>query len=195
MMDDLAAALSDALRSDALALAIALACFGAGAWLGGWFPDVDLKIRFLRHRSAVTHGFVLPALMLLAVGAARNERVDWFIAGFSAGVAAHLAFDLFPESWRGYALISAPIFGSMSRRASKAWITLSAFACLSASLLLADGVAGAIACAVALAALYIHGVAKQNESAFGPLVALTVLGAGAWALAQNAERVRDMLPL
>ena len=85
------AALADALRSDVLALAVALACFGAGAWLGSWFPDTDLKIRFLRHRSAVTHGFILPALTLLAVGAARNERVDWFIAGFSAGVAAHLS--------------------------------------------------------------------------------------------------------
>ena len=182
-------------NADALALAIALICFAVGAWLGGWFPDVDLKIRFLRHRSIVTHGFILPALMLLAVGAARNERMDWFIAGFSAGVAAHLAFDLFPESSRGYALISAPIFGGMSRRASKAWITLSAFACLSASLLLADGPAGAIACAVALAALYIHGVRKQNESAVGPLITLTVLGAGAWALVANLDAIRAALPI
>ena len=186
-------ALADLLRSDTLALAVALACFGAGAWLGGWFPDIDLKIRYLRHRSILTHGFIMPALMLLVVGAARNERVDWFIAGFATGVAAHLAFDLFPESWRGYAMISAPIFGSLSRRASKAWIALSAFACLSTSLLLAPGVAGAVACAVALAALYIHGVTAQKESAVGPFIILVILGSGAWALASNADYLRELL--
>ena len=188
-------ALADALLNpDALALAVAIACFGAGAWLGSWFPDIDLKIRFLRHRSILTHGFIMPALMLLVVGAARNERVEWFIAGFSAGVAVHLAFDLFPESWRGYALISAPIFGGMSRRASKAWITLSAFACLSASLLLAPGAAGAASCAAALAALYIHGVTAQKESAVGPFIVLTILGSGSWALASNAAYLREFLP-
>ena len=186
-------ALADLLRSDTLALAVALACFGAGAWLGGWFPDIDLKIRYIRHRSILTHGFIMPALMLLVVGAARNERVDWFIAGFATGVAAHLAFDLFPESWRGYAMISAPIYGSLSRRASKAWIALSAFACLSASLLLAPGAAGAVACAVALAALYIHGVTAQKESAVGPFIILVILGSGAWALASNADYLRELL--
>lgn len=186
-------ALADLLRSDTLALAVALACFGAGAWLGGWFPDIDLKIRYIRHRSILTHGFIMPALMLLVVGAARNERVDWFIAGFATGVAAHLAFDLFPESWRGYAMISAPIYGSLSRRASKAWIALSAFACLSASLLLAPGTAGAVACAVALAALYIHGVTAQKESAVGPFIILVILGSGAWALASNADYLRELL--
>ena len=193
-MDDFAA-LAAIFNADTLALAVAVACFAVGAWLGSWFPDVDLKIRFLRHRSIVTHGFILPALMLLAVGAARNERMDWFIAGFATGVAAHLAFDLFPESWRGYAMISAPIFGSLSRRASKAWIALSAFVCLSASMLLADGMPGAIACAVALAALYAHGVAAKKESAVGPFITLAILGPGAWALASNAAALREALPI
>ena len=187
----------DLANPDIVSVAIAVGCFAVGAWLGSWFPDIDQKIGFLRHRSIVTHGFLMPAILLIGVGVTRVERVDWFIAGFAAGVAVHLAFDLFPESWRGYALITTPLFGGMSKRVSILWLFVSVFLCLSISVILARGEIGLIAYAVALFVLYVYGVIAQRESAVGPMLTLLVLGAGAaaWTLATDGRYVRDLLPL
>ena len=177
--------------ADLLSAAILLSCFATGAWMGSWFPDIDQRIGFLRHRSIVTHGIALPALLLVGVGVARLERVDWFIAGFAAGVAVHLAFDLFPESWRGYALITVPIAGAMSKNVSRVWLALSVVACLSVAVILADGHGrvGLVAYAVALWLLYGYGVVVQKEPAIGPLLTLIVLGSAAamWTLAIDAS--------
>ena len=183
--------------SDLLTAAISIASFALGAWLGSWFPDVDQKIRFLRHRSIVTHGFLLPVLLLVGVGATRLERVDWFIAGFAAGVSVHLAFDLFPEGWRGYALISAPIFGTLSKTASMIWLAASVFLCLSISVVLARGQVGLVTYGAALLLLYLYGVVSQKERIAGPLLTLIAFGWGAasWTLVTDGRYIRDLLPL
>ena len=182
---------------DTLALSVAVAFFAVGAWLGSWFPDIDQKIRYLRHRSVVTHGFLMPATMLVGLGVTRVDRVDWFIAGFSVGVAVHLAFDLFPESWRGYALITIPGFGAMSKVVAMAWLTISVFVCLSIAVILAPGTAGIICYGVALFLLYAYGVLAQRERFVGPMLALLALGGGAamWTVATNGRYFRDLLPL
>ncbi len=187
----------DFVSSDSYALAIVIGCFVVGAWLGSWFPDVDQKIGFLRHRSIATHGFLMPALLLGGLGAARLERVDWFVAGFAAGVAVHLAFDLFPGSWRGYALISVPLLGGLSKRASIAWLVASVFLCMSASVILARGEHGLTVYGVTIVALYVYGVVKQRERVAGPLLTLLALGTAAatWTLATDGRYVRDVLPL
>ena len=182
---------------DTLSLSVIVAFFVVGAWLGSWFPDVDQKLRYLRHRSVVTHGFVMPAILLIGLGVARLERVDWFIAGFSVGIAVHLAFDLFPESWRGYALITIPGFGAMSKLVAMAWLTLSVFACLSIGVILAPGQTGIICYGVVMFLLYAQGVIVQRERMIGPMLALVVLGFGAamWSVATDGRYFRDLLPL
>ena len=174
----------DQLNADTLSAAILVVCFVIGAWLGSWFPDIDQRIGFLRHRSIVTHGIWMPALLLVGVGVARLDRVDWFIGGFAAGVAVHLAFDLFPDGWRGYALITVPIVGAMSKNVSRAWIALSVFACLSIAVILADGhgSVGLIAYGASLWMLYAYGVVAQKERLAGPLLTLLVLGGAAATL-------------
>ena len=191
--------LLNSLNSDTLNAAVLVVCFAIGAWLGSWFPDIDQRIGFLRHRSIVTHGVWMPALLLVGVGVARLDRVDWFIGGFAAGVAVHLAFDLFPEGWRGYALITVPIVGAMSKNVSRVWIALSVFVCLSIAVILADGHGrvGLIAYGVSLWMLYAYGVVVQKERLAGPLLTLLVLGAGAalWSLATDGRYVGDLLPV
>ena len=182
---------------DTLALSVVVVFFTVGAWLGSWFPDIDQKIRYLRHRSVVTHGFLMPAMMLVGLGVTRVDRVDWFIAGFSVGVAVHLAFDLFPESWRGYALITLPGFGAMSKLVAMAWLVVSVFVCLSIAVILAPGKTGTICYGVALFLLYAYGVIAQRERFVGPMLALVALGGSAamWTVATNGRYFRDLLPL
>lgn len=191
--------LLDQLNPDTLSTSILVACFAIGAWIGSWFPDIDQRIEFLRHRSVVTHGIWLPALLLVGVGVARLERVDWFIGGFAAGVAVHLAFDLFPDSWRGYALITVPVVGAMSKNVSRAWIALSVFVCLSIAVILADGHGrvGLIAYGASLWMLYAYGVVRQKESFAGPLLTLLLLGGAAtmWTSAMEGRNVYDLLPV
>ena len=190
--------LLNSLNADSLNAAVLVVCFAIGAWLGSWFPDIDQRIGFLRHRSIVTHGVWMPALLLVGVGVARLERVDWFIGGFAAGVAVHLAFDLFPDGWRGYALITVPVVGAMSKNVSRVWIALSVFVCLSIAVILADGHGrvGLIAYGVSLWMLYAYGVVVQKERLAGPLLTLLVLGGGAamWTLATGGRYVGDLLP-
>ena len=49
--------------------------------------------------------------------------------GVNLGVAVHLAFDLFPRAWKGYALVSLPFYGWMPPLVCWVWIALVGFAC------------------------------------------------------------------
>lgn len=80
-----------------------------GAIVGMTAADIDLAPVFhLKHRSAWTHGPVIPALALLLVQA---YPAAWaFAAGFMATYALHMLFDMFPSKWKGSALINlAPV--------------------------------------------------------------------------------------
>lgn len=166
-----------------LALAAGIACFAGGAWLGSWFPDIDRHAYFrLRHRSVVTHGFLASSLLWIVATLARWEWFDWLFAGFSAGVALHLAFDLFPEKWRGFALVDVPKLGRQTKDRSIAWLFVSLFLCatVSVSLFPARGLTGFVSYVATLAALYLYGVwVKKEHFAAGPLLALLTLGGDA----------------
>ena len=87
--------------------------FGLGAVVGLGLPDLDATLPFLTHRSIVTHHFMWP---LLPLWAARDHpslvtRARLFSMGSSLSLAVHFCFDLFPRSWRGYALIHIPLYG------------------------------------------------------------------------------------
>ena len=176
-----------------LTFAIGVASFAAGAWLGSWFPDIDLMMKsFLGHRSIVTHSFLIPALLLVAAGMARLEWADGFVAGFSAGVALHLAFDLFPKK-TGTALITSPIFGKkgflshrkLSKNASVVLLFVSVFLSMSAYVIMARTPAGIVTCGATLAALSWYGVAVKKEQIAGPLLTMLALGAAFWTFNPN----------
>lgn len=168
---------------DILKVAIGFACFAIGAWLGILFPDID-RFRFLRlrHRSIVTHSFLLPALLWAGSALTSTSWADWLVTGFAAGVALHLAFDLFPGKWRGFALIDVPKFGRCTRPMSTLLLFTNLFFCviISVSIFPEHGPAGVLAYTATLAALYLHGIlAKKEHFAAGPLMTILTLGGDA----------------
>ncbi|CAK0754300.1 LexA-binding, inner membrane-associated hydrolase [Azospirillaceae bacterium] len=90
--------------------------------VGVVWPDVDLAIPFVPHRSALTHS-VLLALVLLKF---LPERV---VAGLLLGMAVTLNADLFPHAWTGFATIHVPLVGSLGLL-SPVWLLLNVFAAL-----------------------------------------------------------------
>lgn len=168
---------------DVLTVAIGFACFAIGAWLGTLFPDID-RFRFfrLRHRSLVTHSFLLPALLWGGGALISAVWADWLVTGFAAGVALHLAFDLFPGKWRGFALIDVPKWGRCTRSVSTILLFSNLFLCviIAVSIFPEHGLAGVLAYTATLAALYLRGIwAKKEHFAAGPLMTILTLGGDA----------------
>jgi hypothetical protein len=166
-----------------LARVVGVICFAVGAWLGSWFPDIDrVAVLRLRHRSTDTHCCAAPALALVAGRVTGSESAHWVAAGFAAGVGLHLAFDLFPGKWRGFALVDVPKFGRCTRTVSVIWLFANVFLCvgMAVSIFPTLDILGFAACVATLAALYLHGVLKKKEHyAAGPLLTLLTLGADA----------------
>ena len=121
-----------------------------GLLLGEWFPDIDQRTTLLLHRSSLTHGPLLPLTVFGLVGRARIASPRWFSLGISLGVTAHLAFDLFPKAWYGYALVSVPIFGWLPAPVSWVWI--------GGSMLLCSYLAGRVVRSPGEAAVYLAAV-------------------------------------
>ena len=108
---------------------LGLALFVVGLAVGEGFPDIDQRTDLLLHRSILTHGPLVPGFLFVV--AINSRSVPWrrFVMGASLGFAIHLAFDLFPRGWSGYALISLPGYGWTPVALSQAWIGLSMVAC------------------------------------------------------------------
>lgn len=95
-------------------------------YIGFKFPDIDLKIKALGHRSIVTHSFIIPLGMLLLDKANilsvyyRNQIniTHILIEAFALGITLHLIYDLKPKSYKGSALLKLPI---ISGGLSKIW--------------------------------------------------------------------------
>jgi hypothetical protein len=108
----------------------ALLALLAGAIIGLWFPDVDHVFPFLRHRSLLTHGLIVPLMLYLAVRADDTWRRRAVI-GFCLTVAVHLAFDLYPRGWYGYALLYYPFVPtSIGFTESVVWLLVGIASCL-----------------------------------------------------------------
>jgi hypothetical protein len=102
-----------------------------GLTSGAIFPDLDLRVPFLLHRSIVTHGMLLP-IILLCIWVRFRPQLQWvrtLSVGFCAALAAHLSLDLFPWMWKGFALIHIPGYGRSSAEFSWGWITGSIVVC------------------------------------------------------------------
>ena len=100
-------------------------------------PDVDQKVGLIVHRSILTHGpwFALAAI-LLATKSNSRYAIPLTGAAFSLGLSIHLAADLFPRGWTGFALIHIPGYGSLPGAASVIWILASLVISVSAVLYL-----------------------------------------------------------
>jgi len=85
-------------------------------------PDIDQRLTWLVHRSALTHA---PWLALIATGLATKvgaRLVLWVAVAFCLGLTIHFGLDLFPKAWKGYALIHIPMYGRLAAAASFWWI-------------------------------------------------------------------------
>lgn len=107
-----------------------------GLAIGLSLADIDQVFFFLRHRSIVTHGILLPYLAYLLVKQPQQSWLRMGVVGLSIGMAIHLGFDLFPASWRGFALLYAPLFGSLGPVFSRIWVIANIVACLYLALLM-----------------------------------------------------------
>ena len=113
-----------------LTTATVLALFGLGFYLGSETPDLDQRTDLLLHRSILTHGLLAPLLVSKLFGGCSVRSLQWLAAGFSSGVAIHLAADLFPKAWTGFALISLPFYGWLPPPVSIAWLVVSVVVCV-----------------------------------------------------------------
>lgn len=109
---------------------IALIALLVGASIGLYLPDIDRVFPFLLHRSILTHGVLIPLGIIMLT---HKGRVEWqrsALIGLCVTLAVHLCFDLFPVSWRGFALISVPFIGQLSGTLSMLWLAANAIAAL-----------------------------------------------------------------
>ena len=58
------------------------------------------------HRSIFTHGPLIPVGVFLVMRSTKHLSLRLFTICFCLGFVVHMAFDLFPSRWMGYALIS-----------------------------------------------------------------------------------------
>ncbi len=111
---------------------IAIFIFSLGVILGLGLPDIDSTIRFLVHRSIVTHNFLWPLIPFWVAKGHRTSptRVRLFAMGLAIALAAHFSFDLFPRGWQGFALIHIPVYGRTEALFSWLWFALSLLVCV-----------------------------------------------------------------
>lgn len=103
-------------------LRIAALC-GLGFVLGGTFADIDLAPPLpVRHRSAWTHGLLVPAALWYMVEQP-GDNLFWFTVGFLPAYSLHLLADMFPKRWHGSAFISMyPLPATLGAALSFTWL-------------------------------------------------------------------------
>lgn len=93
-------------------------------YIGLRFPDIDFKIKGLRHRSIVTHSFFLPLIlfilhkseMLTLIWMKTYDITGSVITGLCFGMTVHFLYDLFPKRFVGSALIQLPVGNSYKNK-------------------------------------------------------------------------------
>ena len=148
---------------------LSLAAIVAGAWIGLSFPDVDQRTDLLLHRSIITHGPLLPLIGYLLLRGIRHPPVRMFAMAVCLGFTVHLAFDLFPTRWAGYALISIPIYGWVPSGVSILWMGAGAALCAYWAVRLVSGLTEAFAF-VLLAMVTFTVAASGERTVLGPLI-------------------------
>ena len=158
-----------------------------GLFLGEKYPDIDQKLEFLQHRSILTHGLLVPAALYFFAATTRSAPFRWAIIGASLGIAAHLAFDLFPRAWSGYALVSVPLYGWMPAPFSWTWVAGSSLACSYLAAKLVHGCWEAGLWTVAVIAAFTH-AAQGEAELWKPIAAGAAMAVTAMYLARRSTR-------
>ena len=105
------------------------------------FPDLDLALIFLWHRSIITHGILVPFFIyrfltkysekpflrkylskFLTNTKIKNEFLEYVYIGFLIGIAINLCADIFPKAYIGFALIKLPFWISIGAPLSFVWM-------------------------------------------------------------------------
>ena len=157
-----------------------------GLFLGETYPDIDQKLDFLQHRSILTHGLLAPAALYFFATKIRSTPFRWAVIGACLGAAAHLAFDLFPRAWLGYALVSIPLYGWIPAPLSWVWIAGSSLVCSYLAGKLVDGCWEASLWTIAVIAVFAY--AAQGEASLWRPMAATAAGAATAVIAMNLAR-------
>jgi hypothetical protein len=148
---------------------IGLLLLPIGIAIGLSLPDLDSSVSFLVHRSIVTHGFIFPLLLYWGVHKRDLAQLRLPAIGFSLSMAAHLGFDLFPNAWIGYALISVPLYGRTDSLFSWLWIAASILFCLYLALLLVRNLGDVVVAAGS--AVVSFGLCAAAKSVYWPALA------------------------
>ena len=162
-----------------------LTALTAGAWLGLRLPDIDQHTGLLLHRSAITHGPLIPLIVFLVARNSRATPVRLFAMSLCLGSLVHLAFDLFPAGWSGYALISLPVYGWLPGGLSVAWVVSSTLLCAYWAVRLVREVYQFLLLLLGTAVIYFAAMLGEN-SRVGPLAVV----AAAVALASTVAAFR-----
>ena len=154
----------------------AFVLLGVGLAVGNWFPDIDQDTGLLLHRSIVTHGPLVPLIVVAIAATPRTILLRWFALGLVVGFAVHLSFDLFPKGWSGFALINIPVYGWTAPWFSATWIAISTVLCTYLAFkLVKNGLDGFL---LIMLLIFWFGYIGTSEDAFlRPAVTLTVSAA------------------
>ena len=91
-------------------------------------PDWDQYTGILLHRSAITHSILIPFLIDRLSSKYSDKKYPIIISAIYFAFLVHLSGDLFPKSWRGFALISIPFIGWIGML-SPLWIIANIIGC------------------------------------------------------------------
>jgi hypothetical protein len=145
-----------------------------GVAVGLFFPDLDQRLPFLLHRSIITHAGLWALVLFACTHRARNPALRLLALGFSEALAIHLGFDLFPNAWSGYALISLPFVGRTSPTFSWLWLALSILLCLVVVVALVRNAGEAVLAAITLIVAFAAYALAEQVLIWWEVVALGV---------------------
>lgn len=136
-----------------------------GYVLGINYPDIDHKIKFLGHRSFLTHSPILTFVLYFLAKRSGLSDFNFILIGFSFAVGVHLVFDFFPKKWTGGSIIKP--FGGIIF--SKLYIFSGAFLSFLFSLRIAKDIKSYLfMSALGILALYIY--SKKERTVFRPII-------------------------
>lgn len=167
--------------------------FAFGCLIGLRLADFDQSFTWwplIVHRSLLTHGFLLPLLLFLAVhrphprrsgqqsnqgGGADDPRLRLFVQGLCLASAVHLCFDLYPAGWGRYSRVFVPFSGWTTPAFSKIWLGAGALVCLYLACCLLRGWGGLGLALLGLIVTYGVHAAREPHPSFYALVTLVPL--------------------
>jgi hypothetical protein len=170
---------------------ILILVFIVSFFLAGHVPDLDLETSLLNHRSIVTHNFFIPLALFVVAWIRNSERFRMAAVGSGIAIGVHLAFDLFPKGWQGFALIHAPTAGALSKEFSIVWGVATVFFCLFLAFKAIKRILAALLSAPAMLGGYFYAAESEAHLMFKAGFALLVIGGvAAWLARFNSGKTQ-----